>query len=84
MKKHKLTFLATSILMGLIPLLVAAVTISIAESAAATEAEARQIEVINNEAKDNLSHLIEANKNTVTISEDVVTGINEANIEIAK
>ena len=29
MKKHKLTFLATSILMGLIPLLVAAVTISI-------------------------------------------------------
>ena len=28
MKKHKLTFLATSILMGLIPLLVAAVTIS--------------------------------------------------------
>ena len=28
MKKHKLTFLATSILMGLIPLLVAAITIS--------------------------------------------------------
>ena len=55
---------------------------SIAESAAATEAEAREIEIINNEAKDNLSHLIKANKNTVTISEDVVTGINEANIAI--
>ncbi|MDE6214049.1 MAG: cache domain-containing protein, partial [Lachnospiraceae bacterium] len=55
---------------------------SIAESAAATQAEAREIEVINNEAKDNLSHLIEANKNTVTISENVVTGINEANTAI--
>ncbi len=55
---------------------------SIAESAAATEAEAREIEVINNEAKDNLSHLIKANKNTVTISENVVTGINEANMSI--
>ncbi|MDE5588465.1 MAG: cache domain-containing protein [Acetatifactor sp.] len=55
---------------------------SIAESAAATEAEAREIEVINNEAKDNLSHLIKANKNTVTISENVVMGINEANTAI--
>ena len=55
---------------------------SIAESAAATEAEAREIEVINNEAKDNLFHLIKANKNTVTISENVVTGINEANTAI--
>ena len=55
---------------------------SIAESAAATEAEAREIEVINTEAKDNLSHLIKANKNTVTISENVVTGINEANTSI--
>ena len=55
---------------------------SIAESAAATEAEAREIEVINNEAKDNLSHLINANKNTVTISENVVMGINEANTAI--
>ena len=52
---------------------------SIAESTASTEAEAQQIEVINNEAKDNLSHLIKANKNTVTISENVVAGINEAN-----
>ena len=55
---------------------------SIAESAADAEAEAREIEIINNEAKDNLSHLIKANKNTVTISEDVVTGINEANTAI--
>ncbi|MDE7284257.1 MAG: cache domain-containing protein [Lachnospiraceae bacterium] len=55
---------------------------SIAESAAATETEAREIEVINKEAKDNLSHLIKANKNTVTISENVVTGINEANTAI--
>ena len=55
---------------------------SIAESAAVTEAEAREIEVINNEAKDNLSHLIQANKNTVTISENVVMGINEANTAI--
>ena len=55
---------------------------SIAESAADAEAEAREIEVINNEAKDNLSRLIEANKNTVTISENVVTGINEANTAI--
>ena len=55
---------------------------SIAESATVTEASAREIEVINNEAKNNLSHLIEANKKTVTISEDVVTGINEANIAI--
>ena len=55
---------------------------SIAESAAATEAEAREIEVINSEAKNNLFHLIEANKNTVTISENVVTGINEANTAI--
>ena len=55
---------------------------SIAESATTTEAGAREIEVINNEAKDNLSHLINANKNTVTISEDVVMGINEANAAI--
>ena len=55
---------------------------SIAESAATTEAGAREIEVINIEAKDNLSHLIEANKNTITISENVVTGINEANTAI--
>ena len=55
---------------------------SIAESAASTESEAREIEVINNEAKNNLSRLIEANRNTVTISEDVVTGINEANTSI--
>ena len=55
---------------------------SIAESATTTEGEAQQIEVINNEAKDNLSHLIDANKNTVTISENVVTGINEANSAI--
>ncbi|MDE7112925.1 MAG: cache domain-containing protein, partial [Acetatifactor sp.] len=55
---------------------------SIADSAAATEAGAREIEVINNEAKDNLSRLIDANKNTVTISENVVSGINEANAAI--
>ncbi|MDE6663401.1 MAG: cache domain-containing protein [Lachnospiraceae bacterium] len=55
---------------------------SIAESAAEAEAQAREIEVINNEAKDNLSHLIGANKNTVTISENVVMGINEANSAI--
>ncbi|MDE7268669.1 MAG: cache domain-containing protein, partial [Lachnospiraceae bacterium] len=55
---------------------------SIADSATATETEAREIEVINNEAKDNLSRLIKANKNTVTISENVVTGINEANTAI--
>ena len=55
---------------------------SIAESATTTEAGAREIEVINNESKDNLSHLINANKNTVTISEDVVMGINEANAAI--
>ncbi|MBD5540096.1 MAG: hypothetical protein HDR00_02725 [Lachnospiraceae bacterium] len=55
---------------------------SIAKGAASTEAEARQIEAINNEAKEHLSHLIEANKNTVTISEDVVAGINEANAAI--
>ncbi|MBD5532483.1 MAG: hypothetical protein HDQ98_09835 [Lachnospiraceae bacterium] len=55
---------------------------SIAESAATTEAGAREIEVINIEAKDNLSRLIEANKNTITISENVVTGINEANTAI--
>ena len=55
---------------------------SIAESATTTEAGAREIEVLNNEAKDNLSHLINANKNTVTISEDVVMGINEANAAI--
>ena len=55
---------------------------SIAKGAVSTEAEARQIEAINNEAKEHLSHLIEANKNTVTISEDVVAGINEANAAI--
>ncbi len=55
---------------------------SIADSAAGAEAGARDIEVINNEAKDNLSHLINANKNTVTISENVVLGINEANAAI--
>ncbi len=55
---------------------------SIAESVATTEAGAREIEVINNEAKNNLSHLIDANKNTVTILENVVMGINEANATI--
>ncbi|MDE7133118.1 MAG: cache domain-containing protein [Lachnospiraceae bacterium] len=55
---------------------------SIAESAAEAEAGAREIEVINIEAKDNLTRLIKANKNTVTISENVVTGINEANSAI--
>ena len=39
----------------------------------------RNIETISSEAKDNLSLLMDANKNTVTISEDVVTGIDEAN-----
>lgn len=52
---------------------------SISESAAATEKEAQEIETISMEAKDNLSLLIDANKNTVTISEGVVTGIDEAN-----
>ena len=53
--------------------------LSIAESVTATEKEAQEIEAISSEAKDNLSLLIDANKNTVTISEDVVTGIDEAN-----
>ncbi|MDE6625139.1 MAG: cache domain-containing protein [Lachnospiraceae bacterium] len=53
--------------------------LSIAESAAATEKEAQEIETISSEAKDNLSLLMDANKNTVMISEDVVTGIDEAN-----
>ncbi len=53
--------------------------LSIAESAVATEKEAQEIETISSEAKDNLSLLIGANKNTVTISEDVVMGIDEAN-----
>lgn len=53
--------------------------ISIADDAVTTEKEAQEIETISSEAKDNLSLLIDANKNTVTISEDVVTGINEAN-----
>ncbi|MDE6435755.1 MAG: cache domain-containing protein [Lachnospiraceae bacterium] len=53
--------------------------LSIAESAVATEKEAQEIETISSEAKDNLSLLIDANKNTITISEDVVTGIDEAN-----
>lgn len=53
--------------------------LSIAESVMATEKEAQEIEAISSEAKDNLSLLIDANKNTVMISEDVVTGIDEAN-----
>ena len=53
--------------------------LSIAEDAAATEKKAQEIETISSEAKDNLSLLIDANKNTVMISEDVVTGIDEAN-----
>lgn len=53
--------------------------LSIAEDAVATEKEAQEIETISNEAKDNLSLLMDANKNTVMISEDVVTGIDEAN-----
>lgn len=53
--------------------------LSIAESAVVTEKEAQEIETISNEAKDNLSLLMNANKNTVIISEDVVTGIDEAN-----
>lgn len=53
--------------------------LSIAKSAVATEKEAQEIETISSEAKDNLSLLIDANKNTVEISEDVVTGIDEAN-----
>lgn len=53
--------------------------LSIAESAVATEKEAQEIETISREAKDNLSLLMDANKNTVTISEDVVMGIDEAN-----
>ena len=55
---------------------------SIAESAVKAHTQAQEIEAINNEAKDNLSHLIKANKNTVTISENVVMGINEANAAI--
>ena len=55
---------------------------SIAESAVKAHTQAQEIEVINKEAKDNLSHLIGANKNTVTISENVVMGINEANAAI--
>lgn len=53
--------------------------LSIAESAVATEKEAQEIETISREAKNNLSLLMDANKNTVTISEDVVMGIDEAN-----
>lgn len=53
--------------------------LSIAESAVATEKKAQEIETISSEAKDNLSLLMDANKNTVKISEDVVTGIDEAN-----
>ncbi|MCM1256737.1 MAG: methyl-accepting chemotaxis protein [Roseburia sp.] len=53
--------------------------LSIAESAVATEKEAQEIEAISSEAKNNLSLLIDANRNTVAISEDVVTGIAEAN-----
>lgn len=52
---------------------------SIAENAVATEKEAQEIESISSEAKNDLSLLMDANKNTVTISEDVVVGINEAN-----
>ncbi|MDE6319426.1 MAG: hypothetical protein K2M22_06940 [Lachnospiraceae bacterium] len=44
-----------------------------------TEKEAQEIETISNEAKDDLTLLIDANKNTVMISEHVVTGIDEAN-----
>ena len=53
--------------------------LSIAESALVTEKKAQEIETISSEAKDNLSLLMDANKNTVMISEDVVTGIDEAN-----
>lgn len=53
--------------------------LSIAESAVVTEKEAQEIETISSEAKNNLSLLMDASKNTVTISEDVVTGIGEAN-----
>ena len=53
--------------------------LSIADSAVATEKKAQEIEIISSEAKDNLSVLMDANKNTVMISEDVVTGIGEAN-----
>ncbi|MDE5778437.1 MAG: cache domain-containing protein [Lachnospiraceae bacterium] len=53
--------------------------LSIAESAVATEKKAQEIETISSEAKDNLALLMDANKNTVKISEDVVMGIDEAN-----
>lgn len=56
--------------------------LSIAESVVSAEKEAQGIEMISSEAKDNLSLLIDANKNTVTISEDVVMGIDEANESI--
>lgn len=56
--------------------------LSIAESTVTAEKEAQEIEIISSEAKDNLSHLIDANKNTVMISEDVVMGIGEANESI--
>lgn len=56
--------------------------LSIADSAVSTETEAQEIETISSEAKDNLSRLINANKNTVMISENVVTGIDEANAAI--
>lgn len=55
---------------------------SIDKSAVAAEKEAQEIEMISSEAKDNLSLLIDANKNTVTISENVVMGIDEANESI--
>lgn len=53
--------------------------LSIAESAVATEKKAQEIETISSEAKDNLALLMDANRNTVKISEDVVMGIDEAN-----
>lgn len=53
--------------------------LSIAESVVTTENKAQEIETISSEAKDNLSLLMDANKNTVTISKNVVTGIDEAN-----
>ncbi len=53
--------------------------LSIAESAVATEKEAQEIETISHEAKENLALLMDANKNTVAISEDVVAGIDESN-----
>lgn len=51
---------------------------SISELADTANATAKEVRTISAQAKNNLENLIEANKNTIEISQDVVIGINES------